>query len=175
VLGLQQAALSAETADMAAICRGREWATEDALGIGGLLSDAWRLAQLTDLGVFRDTLLLESVVDAALTGLETFAKGTSPAYPAEYRLAFRELGLAIGLKGVVPLRDWLEKNRKLIATESPLHRKIEALARYLPLAGEIEDFWLYGSNRGTGTWSEHRDINMVMLATSLAPDGFLSI
>ena len=28
--------------------------------------------------------------------------------------------------------------------------------------------------RKTNTWTEHRDINMVMLATSLAPDGYLS-
>jgi hypothetical protein len=56
-----------------------------------------------------------------------------------------------------------------------LQRKIAALKGYLPLAGEIEDFWLEGSNRETETWREHREINMVMLATSLAPDGFLSI
>jgi hypothetical protein len=41
--------------------------------------------------------------------------------------------------------------------------------------GEIEGFWLEGRNRESETWREHRDINMVMLATSLAPDGFLSI
>jgi hypothetical protein len=30
-------------------------------------------------------------------------------------------------------------------------------------------------NRGSAAWVEHREINMVMLATSLAPSGFLSI
>lgn len=167
--------LEAEIADLAAICRGREWVTDDPLGIGGLLGDAWRIAQLTDMGVFRDTLLLESAVAAALAGLKAFSGGNQLGHPAAYRLAFRELGLSIGLKGVAPLRVWSEKNRKLIAAESPLQRRIEALAGYLPLAGEIEGFWLEGRNREAETWREHREINMVMLATSLAPDGFLSI
>jgi hypothetical protein len=56
-----------------------------------------------------------------------------------------------------------------------LQRKIAALKGYLPLAGEIEDFWLEGSNREAETWREHREINMVMLATCLVPNGFLSI
>jgi hypothetical protein len=30
-------------------------------------------------------------------------------------------------------------------------------------------------NRGGAGWSEHREINSVMLATSLAPQGFLTI
>ncbi|MBI2355291.1 MAG: hypothetical protein HYV06_09725 [Deltaproteobacteria bacterium] len=103
------------------------------------------------------------------------AGGNQLGCPVAYRLAFRELGLSIGLKGVVPLREWSERNPKPIAAEGPLQRKIEALAGYLPLAGEIEGFWLEGRNRVVGTWREHREINMVMLATSLAPDGFLSI
>jgi len=168
-------ALAAEIADMAAICQRREWATDDPLGIGGLLCDAWRIAQLTEMGVFRDTYLLESVVDAALEGLAAFAQGHPLKISAGYRLAFRELGLTIGLKGVVPLRAWAEKNLKLIAPESPLQRKIEALAGYLSLVGEIEGFWLEERNREAGTWREHREINMVMLATTLAPDGFLLI
>jgi hypothetical protein len=175
-LGLSpDSGLEAEIADLAAICRGREWATDDPLGIGGLLSDAWRIAQLTEMGVFRDTHLLESVVDAALTGLAAFSGGNQLDYPPTFRLAFRELGLSIGLKGVVPLRNWSERNPKLIAAGSPLQRKIETLAGYLPLAGKIVDFWLEGKPREAGTWREHREINMVMLATSLAPDGFLSI
>jgi hypothetical protein len=37
----------------------------------------------------------------------------------------------------------------------------------------IEEFWLGEENRRTSGWISHRDINMVMLATSLVPDGFL--
>ena len=38
--------LKAEIADLANICKGKSWATDDPLGIGGLLSDAYRAAQL---------------------------------------------------------------------------------------------------------------------------------
>jgi hypothetical protein len=46
--------------------------------------------------------------------------------------------------------------------------------RHAALADQIADFWLKGANQGSGSWIEHQDINMVMLATSLAPDGFLT-
>jgi len=167
--------LADEIAELAAICRGRDWDTDDPLGIGSLLGDAWRIAQLAGLGIFRDTSLLESVVDASLAGLAAFAGSNSRHYPAAYRLAFRELGLSIGLKGAVPLREWSQKNPELIAPGSTLLRKIGELAGYLPLAGEIERFWLERENREAESWREHREINMVMLATSLSPDGFLSI
>jgi hypothetical protein len=167
--------LKAEIAELAAICRGREWGTDDPLGLGGLLSDAWRIAQLTGIGVFRDTYLLEAVVDAALSGLVAFAGSNSLDYPPAYRLPFRELGLSIGLKGAVLLREWSNKNPERIAPASPLQRKIEAIAEYLPLAGIVEGFWQEGSNRESETWREHKEINMVMLATSLAPGDFLSI
>jgi hypothetical protein len=54
-----------------------------------------------------------------------------------------------------------------------LGQTIAALMRYRPLAESIEAFWLEPANREGGTWTEHRDINTVMLATSLAPEGFL--
>ena len=39
----------------------------------------------------------------------------------------------------------------------------------------IEAFWRDPANRRSNTWTEHRDINEVMLATSLAPDGYLML
>ena len=45
--------------------------------------------------------------------------------------------------------------------------------RYGPMGDEIESFWRDPDQQRADTWSEHRDINEVMLATSLAPDGFL--
>jgi len=39
----------------------------------------------------------------------------------------------------------------------------------------IERFWLEGTNRKTSIYTTHHDINEVMLATSLAPDGFLQL
>jgi hypothetical protein len=37
----------------------------------------------------------------------------------------------------------------------------------------ICEFWLEPANRANSTWTEHADINEVMLATCLVPGGFL--
>jgi hypothetical protein len=47
--------------------------------------------------------------------------------------------------------------------------------RYTPLAERIEAFWLERPHREAGSWLAHREINMVVLATSLAPDGYLRL
>jgi len=54
-------------------------------------------------------------------------------------------------------------------------RQLEKILRFGVLAPTIEDFWLTPDHRLAGTWIEHRDINDVMLATSLVPEGFLSV
>jgi hypothetical protein len=51
--------------------------------------------------------------------------------------------------------------------------RLRALGRYALLAAAIERFWLLDEHRRQRTWAEHREINEVMLATSLAPQGFL--
>ena len=56
-----------------------------------------------------------------------------------------------------------------------LHSLLKTLRRYKGIRETIETFWLDGKNRERGSWIEHRDINEVMLATSLAPDGFLNL
>ena len=167
--------LSAEIAEMAAICRGRSWATADPLGIGGLLADAWRMAQLSVRGGFASAGLLDSVVNAALEGVERFTESNQLTLPAAYRLAFRELGLSIGLKGSGKLREWLAENSDAFGRNSPHRKRVEALMEYLPLSETIDRFWMDGANREAESWREHREINMVMLATSLAPEGFLTV
>jgi len=57
--------------------------------------------------------------------------------------------------------------------EKQLHSRIENLMQHVVLGEQIERFWLERNNRETDVWTEHRDINMVMLATSLIPDGYL--
>ena len=47
------------------------------------------------------------------------------------------------------------------------------LMQYLPLRDEIEAIWRNPEQQRAATWIEHQDINEVMLATSLVPDGFL--
>jgi hypothetical protein len=115
------------------------------------------------------------MVGSALLGLESFVRMDSLQPPAEYRLAFRELGLSIGLKAVQRLHGVVRDNPKLFEERVTLNRYVENLMRYTQLIGVIERFWLEPYNTEVITWIEHRDINMVMLATSLEPDGFLTI
>ncbi len=169
--------LKHEIADMAEICRGMgtNLATDDPLGIGGLLFDASRIAQLMIQGGLKYESLLENVVDSAVLGLEYFERNNQLEYPAEYRLAFRELGLSIELSAIENLQKGIEGNQGVFSRESRLHRLAEDLMGYLPLGKTIEQFWMDDRNRQASTWIEHREINMVMLATSLAPEEFLMI
>lgn len=158
-------------ADFVSMARGRDWTTADPLGLGGLLIDAVRIQQLMQLGEFPDAELLESLLSAALTGLKHYGRRGELERPATSRLAFRELGLAIGLHAVGRLRQAVEKD----GGRPELRPKIEDLTRYLPLGAEIESFWLDPQHQRAPSWTEHRDINEVMLATSLAPDGCLTL
>jgi hypothetical protein len=167
--------LNAEIADMADICKGKNWATDDPLGIGGLLGDACKLVQLTINENLEQTGLVEDLLDFSVLGLESYARSNSLKLPADYRLAFRELGLAIGLRAVEKLQGLIGENPDLFGKKHPLHLCIERLMRYSPLSGIIEKFWLERKNREASSWTDHHDINMVMLATSLAPDGYLTL
>ncbi len=167
--------LKPEIADMAQICQGTKLATDDPLGIGGLLFDASRIAQLMIRDGLKNTSLLETVLDSALLGIEAFAKGETLEYPGEFRLAFRELGLSIGLSAVEKLMKGIDENPGLFRQRNLLERRFEALIEYMPLKETIEQFWMTGKNRESDNWTLHREINMVMLATSLAPCVFLTI
>ena len=169
----QLSALDAAIDDLFEISRRQNLVTGDALGIGGLLFDACRMAQLHLLREFDRLALLEQALDAALLGLESFAVRSPLRLPAEFRLAFRELGLAIGLRGVERMRRLFAENPE--AFDKSLAARIEAFSKYLPLGEGIESFWIDGANREGAGWREHRQINGVMLATRLLPEGFLSI
>ena len=166
--------LSDEISDMTDICEGRSWATDDPLGVGGLLSDAYRVAQLPVEGIFFQTDLLRALLDSSVLGLESYMRENPLKSPAGYRLAFRELGLSIGLRAVEKLKR-LVQNTDLFSREYGLHSQIQTLMAYVPLHETIEMFWLERANQESNSWVEHRYINMVMLATSLAPDGYLTI
>jgi hypothetical protein len=177
--------LGPEIAEMAGICRGMNLATDDPLGTGGLLSDALRIAQIMGeggqefagcLGLAVDLpALLGNVLSAALFGLDAFADSGCPGLPPDYRLAFRELGLAIGLKGVEGLHHAIQANPDAFGKDSSLQIQLEALEPYQALGEAVTSFWRDEGNRKAGSWTEHREINMVMLATSLIPEGFLGI
>lgn len=167
--------LRAEIADMARICRDQSWFTDDPLGIGGLLSNASIIAQVMIIGGLEYSVLLKSVLDSALLGMESFTENDPLKFPAEYRLAFRELGLSIGLKGMKNLLRFIKNNPDVFSLGSSLKALVEALIEYVPISEKIEQFWLNGENRHSSNWIEHREINMVMLATSIVPEGFLII
>lgn len=161
----ERAALATPVADTTEMCLGARWTTDDPLGIGGLLDDATRLAQLVfSRGLDRGQLLRQIFVAAALS-LQVFGRSPLLSRPAGQRLAFRELGLAIGLSGLEWIRDLVKRDHELdpVITELLLHR---------PLADTIPAFWSDPACRLTSTWMEHRDINTVMLATSLVPEGY---
>jgi hypothetical protein len=172
---LSERPLEKEIADLTGICNGIRLDTEDPLGIGGLLSDASRIIRLTTLGGPGYAGLLENLFDSVIVGLDTFVGSGSLGLPAEYRLAFRELGLSTGLAGGGIMKEWIENVPDLYGRKGSLRQHMATLLEYAPLRETIEQFWLETKNRESGTWTGHRDINTVMLATSLAPEGFLGI
>lgn len=167
--------LEQEIADMTEICRGMNLVTDDPLGIGGLLSDAARITRMRIQGGPVNERLPQTLFDSARIGLDSFTGSGSLELPASYRLAFRELGLSIGLAGVEKLQEWIAKNPDVRKRTYPLQQQIHPLLEYVPLREKIEHFWLDGKNREAITWTGHREINSVMLATSLAPEGFLGL
>jgi hypothetical protein len=169
-----ETSLELEIDDMKDICRGMALTTDDPLGIGGLLSDAVRLIQLIVDGGLNQFKLLESVLDSSIVGLRSYTSDNPMALPAEYRLAFRELGLSIGLKGLGVMIELIENNPEF-SNRNSLRNLFIDIRQYLDLGSTIENFWMDEKNRQTRNWIEHRDINTVMLATTLAPEGFLKI
>ena len=95
--------------------------------------------------------------------------------PADHRLAFRELGLSIGLHAVDRLGDLIEEQPDLFLKQERLQSAVGSLMQYMPLCEAIEVFWLEPRAQASDTWREHLDINTVMLVTSLAPDRYLSV
>jgi hypothetical protein len=167
--------LSEEITDMDNICKGKSWVTDDPLGIGGLLCDACRMTQMIVSKNFEQIDLLEILLDASLQGLVSYSRTNPLNLPADYRLAFRELGLSIGMRAVKKLQGLIEEKPGIFKERHTLHEHIEALLRYSSFIETIEYFWLERTSREAKSWMDHCDINMVMLATSLAPDGYLTL
>lgn len=140
--------LAAVAGEFSAMLDADALATADPLGIGGLLMDADRAERLMRAGalVGHETLL-PGLIEVALVGLRSWTSQPDLGLPASRRLAFREIGLAIGLAAVPRLAP--------------------DLAAYAPLRAEVEAFWLRPEHRRADTWRAHEDINDVMLATSL--------
>lgn len=167
--------LGPEIAQLEAMCVAGSFVTSDLLGIGGLLCDASRLLELCVEGACADQApWIRCLFAAAGQGLATPAATAWTELPAERRLAFRELGLAIGLRAARRGAALLDRHGLPTRNGHEVSAQLEALTRHDHLAEAVAAFWLDPAQRASRSWTEHLDINEVMLATSLAPDGYLS-
>ena len=143
-------ALDVPIADFFRMCEGTPtWSTTDPLGIGGLLCEAGRLEELIAAGEVPPVRLLSRMVRDAADGLRGFMDSGVIEQPPAMRLAFRELGLTIGLQCA---------------------QHFDAMSRFLPLVESIEAEWRSMRAQASIGWVAHQDINAVMLAASLVPD-----
>jgi hypothetical protein len=163
--------LSPATESLSGLCQSRNWTTDDPLGLGGLLFDACRLCRLIDEDRLRDVRLLEEVLSACRDGLTVFLASRHLNLPASHRLAFRELGLAIGLRGLVIIAGTKDKTRFGPA----LRRTADLLLPYESLSEDVISAWLPHAQHEDEGWQAHQNINDVMLATALIPDMFLLV
>ncbi|MCF8050209.1 MAG: hypothetical protein K9L59_03160 [Desulfobacterales bacterium] len=167
--------LDAEISEMAEICREMTWETDDPLGIGGLLCDAFRVVQLMIKGRLQAVGLLNDILDAARRGLGAFPVRRLLNLPAKDRLAFRELGMAIGLHALEKMDKAVRENPDSPVGDAAVMDRIERLLPYAEWGESLEAFWLEPENQKTAGWTDHLDINRVMLATSLLPAGYLEL
>src|SRR5438094_233575 len=143
--------LATEARELARRCADRRWATDDPLGAGGLLLDALGLARLVAEGRTDLEALLAQVLEDCAVSLAAVAQDDFIGLRAARRLAFRELGLALGLHAVAPLGECAD---------------VALLERHVPLAAALENFWREPGNQAASTWTAHADINAVTLAAA---------
>jgi hypothetical protein len=166
--------LSVAIESLSVLCPQRDWTTDDPLGLGGLLFDAFRLCQfIVSEERPGDARLLEEILEGCRCGLMALLADRQLQRPLSYRLAFRELGLAIGLRALPMVACSISRNG--IASRPVSRQTIDVLLRYELLSQEIINTWLPYAQDRNENWRAHEDINDVMLATALIPDMFLSI
>jgi hypothetical protein len=171
--------LRAALSELLSMCRGRDWTTEDPLGAGGLLVDAWRCWKLADrlpfVGAIAGDVVRDAIdsYDASRAALEG-RRGRAGRPGTTGRLAFRELGLVIGIRAAHALvTDVARAGKGAGRWPGPTEGELEALARGSALADRLVGFWADARHDEPRGWGEHRDISEVMLATCLVPRGFL--
>ncbi|MHA7839197.1 MAG: hypothetical protein ACX98W_17190, partial [bacterium] len=176
---LGKRSLEAEIDALEPLVRDGRWATGDPLGLGGLMTDADRAFQIEVRGERRVAGLAVELTRAAQEGLRSLLHGPPWEAPADRRLPFRELGLAIGLEALGALRERCRTRSETPEwTRSEAERLLESLDALLVhrrLGMELIDFWLDPRHRQSSTWTAHEDINDVMLATAIAPSGHLDL
>jgi len=120
--------------------------------------------------------LLATLLADAHRSVVAFAAANEFSRPLELRLAFREIGLAIGLRAVPAMHAAVLRSPQRFgsaAEVSSILTRLEALRTLSAIADHIEETWMERSAQATSSWTDHLDINSVMLAASLAPDALL--
>jgi hypothetical protein len=145
ILSQSGADLSEALADFAKMLSGHGLATTDPLSLGGLLSMAAQLDGLDGLPALRDLVLT-----TAAQALPWVSRRLSSQADSVNRLAFRELGLAIGINQV--LRT--EPGRALCQHAQSLSHK-------------IIQYWSSPQSQLLPGWDHHHEISQVMLASAL--------
>lgn len=159
----RQTGLGDAAATLQRLATGRDWATADPLGLGGLLLDALRLALLPD-RTADDERLVAAVLAGADAGLARMLRQGTLELSAARRLGFRELGLAIGLQALPAISEAADASASLERAVAP---HLAQLVRTAGAGSRIVAFWSDSAHRRAETWTEHRDINEVMLASAL--------
>jgi hypothetical protein len=141
------------------ICQDMSWFTSDALGIGTLMLNTARAAELSvNAKSLPASMRPEYLFADSIAGLQAFTRQVyNRLEHAENRLAFRECGLTLGFRVLYGMRDKYNK----------LDIDFSELGRFLYLVEDIEDFWSRPSSQNNRTWLAHRDINAVTLAANL--------
>jgi len=143
--------------NLEALCERKNWQTTDPLGLGGLLLNTVRSAELKNHTDLPESVSSQKLYNDALNGLNAYERQAGITSSAKYRLAFRECGLSLGLRVIERTRGKL--------TENSL--QTERIDEYLSHADDIEDFWSQDSNREYSAYRNHQNINNVSLASSL--------
>jgi hypothetical protein len=156
--------------ELKGILTGQDWVTNDSLGLGGLLMDAFKVGQILvrdEVKMKEGTDILNQILKSCCKGLKDFGSRSRLDAPARFRLAFREEGLAIGL-ALMPALQALVRDKDLEIDLEAVNTLVDMGA----ISSLIMKFWNDPENRKAKTWKEHCDINTVMLATALAPMGY---
>jgi hypothetical protein len=143
----------------------------DPLAVGSLLMNAHLLEQLMAEGRADGGALVEAMLEAALEGLKAHLRRGGTLDPVERRLAFREAGLVMGLQAAVSMGDCPAppgggKRRSNL---------LQALAGHSHLTDDLLALWLDGAGAARVEQGEHRDLDEVMLASALIPEGVLGL
>jgi hypothetical protein len=109
--------------------------------------------------------LLKDLKKAVLSGLESIAQTKELEGPANERTPFRELGLSLGLR--------VAERVVLDASSSSSLSCFKEILAILPLAEQIETYWMDPELHSTNSWTNHLDMNEIMLASTLNPKCWL--